>query len=36
MHVDEVLCHGVNGRATWETSHRGSIMKKVLSKEVTA
>ena len=23
MHVDEVLCHGENEGATWETSHRG-------------
>ena len=36
MHVDEVLCHGENGGATWETSHRGCIMRKVISKEVTA
>ena len=36
MHVDEVLCHGESGRATWETSHRGCIMRKVTSKEVTA
>ena len=36
MHVDEVFCHGENGRATWETSHRGCIMRKGLSKEVTA
>ena len=36
MHVDEVLCHGENGGATWETSHRGCIMRKVLSKAVTA
>ena len=36
MHVDEVLCHGENGGATWETSHRGCIMRKVESKEVTA
>ena len=25
-----------NGRATWKTSHRGCIMRKVISKEVTA
>ena len=39
MHVDEVLCHGGgggNGRATWKTWHRGCIMRKVISKEVTA
>ena len=35
MHVDEVLYHGENGEATWETSHRGCIM-RVVSKEVTA
>ena len=34
MHVDEVLCHGENGGATWETSRRGCIMRKVVSKEV--
>ena len=34
MHVDEVLCHGENG-ATWDTSHRGCIMRKVIGKEVT-
>ena len=34
MHVDEVLCHGENGEATWETSHPGCIMRKVVSKEV--
>ena len=26
----------MNGGATWDTSHRGCIMRKVLSKEVTA
>ena len=36
MHVDEVLCHGENGGAAWETSHRDCIMRKVVSKEVTA
>ena len=36
MHVDEVLCHGENGWATWDTSHRGCIMRKVVSKEFTA
>ena len=36
MYVDEVLCHGENGGATWDTSHRACIMRKVLSKEVTA
>ena len=36
MHVDEVLCHGENGGTTWDTSHRGCIMRKVISKEVTA
>ena len=36
MHVDEMLCHGENGGATWETSNRGCIMRKVISKEVTA
>ena len=36
MHVDEVLCHGENGRATWETSGRGCIMRKVASKKVNA
>ena len=36
MHVDEVLCHGENGRATWETSHRDCIIRKVTSKEFTA
>ena len=36
MHVDEVLCHRGNGGATWETSHRGCIMRKVVSKAVTA
>ena len=36
MHVDEVFCHGENGGATWETLHQGGIMRKVVSKEVTA
>ena len=36
MHVDEVLCHGENGGATCETSHQGCIMRKVISKAVTA
>ena len=36
MHVDEVFCHGENGGTTWQTSHRGCIMRKVISKEVTA
>ena len=36
MRVDEVLCHGENGGATRETSHRGCIMRKAVSKEVTA
>ena len=36
IHVDGVLCHGENGGATWEASHRGCIMRKVLGKEVTA
>ena len=36
MHVDEVLCHGENGEATWETSHRGCTMRKIIGKEVTA
>ena len=36
MHVDEMLCHGENRGATWETSNRGCIMRKVISKEVTA
>ena len=36
MHVDEVFYHGENGGATWKTSHRGCIMRKVVSKEVTA
>ena len=36
MHVDEMLCHGKNGGTTWDTSHRGCIMRKVISKEVTA
>ena len=35
MRVDEVLCCGENGGATWETSHRGCIMRKVIGK-VTA
>ena len=36
MHVDEVLFLGENGRATWETSHQGCIVRKVVSKAVTA
>ena len=36
MHVDKVLCHGENGGAKWETSHRGCIMRKVVSKEGAA
>ena len=36
MHVNEVLCHGENGGATWETSHRGYVLRKVVGKEVTA
>ena len=36
MHVDEVLCHGEDGGATRETSHQSCIMRKVVSKEVTA
>ena len=36
MHVDEVLCHGENGGATCETSHQGCIMRKAISKAVTA
>ena len=36
MHVDEVLFHGENGRATWETSYQGCIIRKVVSKEFTA
>ena len=36
MHVDEVLCYGETGGLTWETSHQGCIMRKVVSKEVTA
>ena len=36
MHVDEVICHGENGWTGWETSHRGCIMRMVISKEVTA
>ena len=36
MHVDEVLCHGKNGGATRETSHQSCIMRKVVSKKVTA
>ena len=36
MHVDEVLCHGENGGTTWETSYRGCLMRKVVSKAVTA
>ena len=36
MHVDEVLCIRENGGATWQTSHRGCMMRKVVSKEFTA
>ena len=36
MHVDEVLCHGKNGGTTWETPHRGCLMRKVVSNAVTA
>ena len=36
MHVYEVLCNGENGGATWDTSNRGGIMRKVVSKEDTA
>ena len=36
MHVNEVLCHEETGGTTWETSHRGCIMRKVTSKEFTA
>ena len=36
MHADEVLCRGENGGAIWETSNRGCILRKVVSKEVTA
>ena len=36
MHADEVLCNGENGGATRDTSNRGCIMRKVVSKEVTA
>ena len=36
MHVDEVRCHGENGRATRKTSHQSCIMRKVISKEVSA
>ena len=36
MHVDEVLCYGENGGASWETSHRGCIMRKIVLEEVTA
>ena len=36
IHVDEVLFHGENGGAIWETSHRDCTMRKVVSKEVTA
>ena len=36
MYVDEVLCHGENGGAAWETSHRVCIMRKVVGKAVTA
>ena len=31
-----MLCHGENGGAAWETSHCDCIMRKVVSKEVTA
>ena len=31
-----MFCRGENGGTTWETSHRGCIMRKVVSKEVTA
>ena len=34
MHVDEVFCHGENGGAPWETSHRGCIMRKVVVKKL--
>ena len=36
MRVDEVLCHGENGGTTWDTLHRGCIIRKAISKEVTA
>ena len=36
MHVDEMLCYRENGGATWETSHRGCLMRKVASNAVTA
>ena len=36
MHVDEVLCQGENGGTTWETSHRGCLMRTAVSKVVTA
>ena len=36
MHVDEVLFHGENGGAPWQTSHQGCIIQKVVSKAVTA
>ena len=36
MHVDEVFLQWENGGATWGTSHRGCIIRKVVSKEVTA
>ena len=36
MHVDEVFCHGENGGETWESSHGGYIMRKVVCKELTA
>ena len=36
MHVDDVFCYEENGGATWETSHWGYIMRKVVSKELTA
>ena len=32
MHVDEVHCHGENGGPTWETSRRGCILRRVISK----
>ena len=31
MHVDEVLCLGENGGATWETSHGGRMRRKIVS-----
>ena len=36
MLVDEVHCHGENGGATLETSYRGCIIRKIVSKEVVA